>query len=1142
MRRLLFPLYFLIFFTQFCYAQLYSFKTYTQENGLKGQFFYKIFQDSKGFIWLSSSEGVSRYNGSEFEFFGTDKYLTDPRVYEIYEDKKGHIWLGTFDGLVRYDGKNWLLIEGIKNIRKIQEDNQGRLCFFYVGHILRYDYEKFECFPHELSFVPTATHLPDGTILLSSDEKGKELVSFSLSNQMPCFVIPKDSIVYYRDYEDKYFNDLSPDEKEKKSVSLLQNFNIGVDKLIKKIFRDKSDNIWIALESGVSVFESGKLKPIFEDKIKFRVRDIFQDNEGKIYFAGVGGVFVWNGLTLQHISKKNGLFSDNPNTCLVDRQKNLWIGFLDNAVQKLQPPKFVGYSAVSKDFEGNFYSQLLAIDSFGIINFINNQGLYRFDGQKMVLVLPMPEKGITYCFVDKQNNLWVRYAEGFKLVKLTQDLSQKPKVSYLNASNGLPDLLQKLVDYPERKFVKSDGEVLIGSYYGVFRYKDGKWKQQTPLSCNAITDFAEDTKGRLWVGTWCNLCLFDNDGPVYAKADFIHPSDDLKSVKALSAVEIVPDEKGGIWINTLTQGIIYLKDTGDFYIYRKQDGLRNENIDNIYYLSNKQLMAVHQNGIDLKKESSFVPFQQENTRLSQISHILEFEKGQLWFSTNSGVFRYDGAKMYSYSSGDGLLSNKVIFLLEGKNNNLYTVHAEGIAKYSPELDVPLQHKGTLVITDIKVDNLSQYPSDTIYVANSNLSVKIAFSLLSFYSEHQHQYSYKMEGMDKDWSQLSNLNFAYYNKLDPGTYRFLLRAVNAQGDNIFFEKDIIVVVKPYFYQTIWFYVLIIVLFMGIAFGIYKFRVNQLKRQKLALEKIIELRTDEIRQKNTALQQTNQEILMQKAELEQLTDELKSTNEDLNLAYNEVERKRQNILSSINYAQKIQNGILPSIAELNTGYEHFIFYQPKDIVSGDFYWFADKGDKKIYVVADCTGHGVPGAFMTIIVNNILNHIVHEKEIHDPADILNYIPETLGKIFTEKNIKDGFDLGILTFYEQDGKPYQAAFAGALISLYYVKDKQIHEIRGDRMSIGQGFNKNKLNNYQQTIIKIDSPTVFYMSSDGFQDQFGGENFTKFLRKNFVSFLHEIHSLPLDVQNEYISRAFKTWKGKYSQTDDVLIMGILIQ
>ncbi len=220
------------------------------------------------------------------------------------------------------------------------------------------------------------------------------------------------------------------------------------------------------------------------------------------------------------------------------------------------------------------------------------------------------------------------------------------------------------------------------------------------------------------------------------------------------------------------------------------------------------------------------------------------------------------------------------------------------------------------------------------------------------------------------------------------------------------------------------------------------------------------------------------------------------------------------------------------------EHFIFFKPRDIVSGDFYWFAYKNGKIIIAAVDCTGHGVPGAFMSMIGAEILNTIVLTNGITDPAKILNllnvYIRTALKQDTTDN--QDGMDVALCVI---DRQAEVVEFAGAKNPLIYIdKNHQLHKIRGDRQSIG-GYQYTKIVSFTKHIIPIDPPMWFYIFSDGYQDQFGGPGRpTKFLTTNFYALLHKIHQLPMKEQKRILEETFEKWKNGYSQTDDILVIG----
>ncbi|TAH18853.1 MAG: hypothetical protein EAZ08_10170, partial [Cytophagales bacterium] len=250
-------------------------------------------------------------------------------------------------------------------------------------------------------------------------------------------------------------------------------------------------------------------------------------------------------------------------------------------------------------------------------------------------------------------------------------------------------------------------------------------------------------------------------------------------------------------------------------------------------------------------------------------------------------------------------------------------------------------------------------------------------------------------------------------------------------------------------------------------------------------------------NLKLIQEQNVVLEQK--VGERTYELNQTNEELNTTLHTVAKQRDDIVSSINYALRIQNAIIPKESELQKHLDCFVFFRPRDIVSGDFYFFADKGNQKIIAVADCTGHGVSGAFMTMIGNNILNQIVHDQEIYEPNQILNLMPALLEKTLShsEGKVKDGMDISIVSLENLSPLPESSqttkiTYAGAMNSLYYVQNQELIEVKANKKPIDTNFDENF--SYQKHEILLSKKTMLYLLSDGFQDQFGGTENRKFM------------------------------------------------
>ncbi len=281
-----------------------------------------------------------------------------------------------------------------------------------------------------------------------------------------------------------------------------------------------------------------------------------------------------------------------------------------------------------------------------------------------------------------------------------------------------------------------------------------------------------------------------------------------------------------------------------------------------------------------------------------------------------------------------------------------------------------------------------------------------------------------------------------------------------------------------------------------------------------------------------------------QLEQHNKEIDIKNSQLSDAVDRIEKQNKSITQSINYAKNIQQALLPRPETLNEILKDaFIFFKPRDIVSGDFYWFKEvdfvdnnnvKHNKIIITAVDCTGHGVPGAFMSMIGFNLLDEIV-SKGIFNPAEILTELNRGIHTSLKQKetNNKDGMDMAICVI---DKQAKELEFAGAQNPLIYIQDGEVNQIKGDRIGIGGG---NSDVEFTKHTLKLDKPTWCYIFSDGFIDQFGGDEGRKFMIKRFRQYLLSIYKNPMSEQKSLLKQTFKDWlHDKYIQIDDVLVMG----
>jgi serine phosphatase RsbU (regulator of sigma subunit) len=259
-------------------------------------------------------------------------------------------------------------------------------------------------------------------------------------------------------------------------------------------------------------------------------------------------------------------------------------------------------------------------------------------------------------------------------------------------------------------------------------------------------------------------------------------------------------------------------------------------------------------------------------------------------------------------------------------------------------------------------------------------------------------------------------------------------------------------------------------------------------------------------------------------------------------NELQNLHDEQTSSIRYAKKIQEAVLPSKNNLSKYLpDHFVFYLPRDIVSGDFYWAHKTPDgHSIFAVADCTGHGVPGAFMSMIGHSLLNEIIITRGITDPARALNdmrtMIISSLHQKGEEGEARDGMDIA-LCILSPDNKTLR--YSGAFNSLYIIRESELMETKADPQPIG--FYADDMDFFTNHEIELHKNDCIYIFSDGYPDQFGGPKGKKYMYKPFKAMLKKIHIQPMELQADLLKNEFIRWRGEEPQIDDVCILGVKV-
>ncbi|PWJ43150.1 serine phosphatase RsbU (regulator of sigma subunit) [Sediminitomix flava] len=303
---------------------------------------------------------------------------------------------------------------------------------------------------------------------------------------------------------------------------------------------------------------------------------------------------------------------------------------------------------------------------------------------------------------------------------------------------------------------------------------------------------------------------------------------------------------------------------------------------------------------------------------------------------------------------------------------------------------------------------------------------------------------------------------------------------------------------------------------------------MSRQNQLLEEKVQERTFE-------LAEANQELTV-------INEELNSTLETVSIQTETIRDKNKDITASINYAKRIQKASMPSPTKMADLFnEFFVFHRPRDIVSGDFFWTVTVGNKTLVAVVDCTGHGVPGAFMSMIGSQNLNEITKTKGITAPDEILAELQKAIAVNLDQNNNQnqDGMDMALCCI-DMDTKTL--SFAGAKNPLTYIDEKgELQTIKGSRASIGGQVEDTDTNPFERHDIQLKEGMQFYLYSDGYQDQFGGPDGKKFMSRRLREHLYSHRKNSLEKQGELLEETFDNWRGRERQIDDVMVIGIKV-
>lgn len=1072
------------------YAQKEHFEYYTIQDGLVQSRVKEIIQDKDGYMWFATNGGVSRYDGISFRNYTTKEGLINNRLTKVFESNSGDIWITTLFGLSRIEFDQFKDKYIIQNIdKKAGLVSNAVFCISQVND--------------SIVWVGTARGINKLLIKEAKDpyykREAKVIESIDntkglLSNSVNDLLVDNNGDVWLSyigsgvsryDVVDQKFHHFGIEEGLSSNT-------------INDLFLDEDGNVWCASGNGVNVIvpnQIGEYKiyntthiPELKD---LNVRAVVQDFNGDILLGA-------NQLFKLHI--KDHFLTDDPIrlTKVIDRDN----GLKEYAIQSF-----------CQDHEKNIW---MGTFNFGAIRY-SYSGFQHFDES-----FGFSSNRIQSILEDSKDRVWVGTNDHINI--LETDADDNLKISVLDKDhygNELPRSYRSI-------FEDSRGHIWLGSTEGLLEYVDGKIYKYTTkdgLSHNYVLDIFEDSRGNLWFATFGGLSLLEQESRMgYNRKHFkVYTVKDGLPNNQITA--IVEDNAGNILLGTKNGLVKY-----DGYVFNnlnKESGLINNSIISLKKDKKGMIWIVTMAGISVFDDNIFKNFNTKNGLNSDTPYLLEIDElGHVWVGTNKGlneiIFddRYDVSYVKHYGLNDGIITSEF-------NQDAVHIDSKGVLWFGTQTGIVKfdrsMYCGHSEAPKVKIDQVrvflkqAELPKDHKFNYDQN-HITFDFVGLSFSHPDKIRYQFMLEGLDKDWYPVTIENFATWSNIPNGKYTFLLRSMNHNGvwndDPLKFAFKVI----PPFWKTNWFKILLVAIIITILYLFIKFRLRR-------LEKARELLQQKVLKRTQALYAKNEELVVEQERTKKILEDLKNRDKD--------------ITDSLNYAKRIQEAIMPPDDVVQSILpKSFVYFKPQGIVSGDFYWIHEEDDDLFVTVVDCTGHGVPGALMSIVGFELLVQAVNIKGLKKPAEILfemnKGIRSTLRQSEDEDSIKDGMDVSLIRF---NRKSNIVEYAGAFNPLYYVRDNQMEVVRGNRFPIGI-FDGSQIKCFDNHEIEHKEGDVFYIFSDGYADQFGGPNNKKFKYKPFRDMLLDVSSKSFYDQQRILHERLVDWKGQNEQIDDICVIG----
>jgi ligand-binding sensor domain-containing protein/serine phosphatase RsbU (regulator of sigma subunit) len=1056
-------------------------------------------------LWCTPSGTVAQqYN---FKNFSVKNGLAGSIVNSIYQDSKGYVWFGTQGGgISKFNGKtfqNFTKADGLvsNDVTFITEDLKGNIWIATADGVSKFNGTNF-------SNITEKQGLSKGTVFsILADSENK--IWFAVAGQGIQVFDGKKFISYT-------VKDGLPSNE------------------VYSIQQDKAGNYWFGAAKGIARYDGKKFTSYSENKVVEK-RTFFSsciDSKGTIWFGGNSGsgvVKFCNGKfeTFELPFNLNGDFIGGISE---DKRGNIWFA-TDHGVLK--------YAASGQDSGGETQVETGKSDAFRL--FTDKQGL---------------AANASFCVhPDDEGKIWVGTMGGG--VSL---FSNETFINYTEKEE-LPDKIVNCI------FEIDPDKYLVGTNGAGLRLFDATTNKFTLLanlnSINqgGISTIVQDTKKNIWIGVKDGIQVLKKTNGIYQS---LREYRQIDKQKLQAITKIIQDHDGNIWASSFGSGIFEISGQSERNLNTKT-GLASDNIFTVFEDHNSNIwFGTNDAGVIKYDGKSFVNYSEKDGLPDKsVWSICEDANGIIYFGTGeSGIVAFDGKKFIPFNRSSGLISDnnsaivydtksKCIWsgtdkgINEIKINSDYKIEklktfaepegfqgsevtsnaimidskgliwfgtTNGLSCYNREFDRPNTNPFKIHIADIRLAyqtvNWKNYADSIDFSTNLPINPELSYhnNNLSFdfqaCTTDNVRYSFMLEGQDDKWSPLSASTEAVFTNIAPGkSYTFKVKAVN--NDGLWSDKtsSFSFAIKAPWWQTWWFRIAGSLFVVVSLVSFFFWRTTQLRKHQKLLRKLVSERTVEL---------THQKEI--------------------------VEHKNKEITASINYAQRIQKAILPSVKTFKEKFENsFILYNPKDIVAGDFYWLETIGDLTMFAACDCTGHGVPGAMVSVVCHNALNRAIREMGLREPSAILDKTAEMVIESFSKSGdeIRDGMDISLCVY---NSKTKVLEWAGANNPLFFIQNGELTEIKGDKQAIGKNERVHPFKNHSFQVVDGIRAYIF---SDGFADQFGGKNGKKLTKKRFNELLLTIQNKTMGEQGLELEQFILNYRKDLEQTDDILIIGV---